>query len=403
MKDRQGSLDLERLGALIAAAAVDVLRKALAPPAQAPGAEDGLPFGLSEAARAQKPPPAHPALGSAHPARRVDHGLVVKLARDGLHADEIAKRAGCSRSRVAQICGRAKVGIRRKPNVGGPARIDREAVRAGAAEGLSQRQIAERVGCTPGRVAQLCREMGVRTAGAGRQASSLGEADRERLLELRRGGMSVQKAADAVGTSYDVARRACRRAGLSGRRTEDDGAKAPGTAKLPMKERNAEIVRLRREGMRDRAIAERMGLTVGQVSGAVFKARQAGLLPKPAPDGRREAERPSANGRPRPNGEERPNGRRFDHDEAVELFKAGCETAEIADHYGVAQGAVVCLLKRRGETPLSERDRWIAQEVLRLRREGRTFSGIASELGIPLTTATTIHAHETSGQAKEAR
>lgn len=98
------------------------------------------------------------------------HGTIVRLLGTGLTLQQIADRLGLSKPMVSAYCLRRRLkgphGRGKRPT------IDRAAVRAMIAEGLTQHAIAARLRCGRSAVERICRALRLQTARTGPRSGS---------------------------------------------------------------------------------------------------------------------------------------------------------------------------------------------------------------------------------------
>jgi DNA-directed RNA polymerase specialized sigma subunit len=176
---------------------------------------------------------------------------------EGLTQKEIAKRLGVSPGTVSLLL--KNMGISRRPRLPGTAQTRlQKLLDSGEAEGMTRREVAERIGVSPGHVSLLLKNMGIshRPFKAGRQRDP---EIRERLQRLFDSGeaekMTQREIAERVGASRASVYQWMKEAGISYRRPRRPG---PTQKRLQKLLDSGEA-----EGLTQKEIGERIG--VGQV------------------------------------------------------------------------------------------------------------------------------------------
>lgn len=311
------------------------------------GAELGLRGG-AVAKRLRKSMPAEEDAKS-NAGRAARNARIAEMAAAGAKSTEIAETVGVELRLVRQIVSALKrkgtLPSRPKPNArsvkGELERIASWSQEPGARLLAGSAEPAEK--------AALAESLGLDAAAAKEAASAAKRARNTWIRRLRVQGWTYSALAGAFGLSIERARQIDR---------EEEPNSGKSASKRAKMERDAEILRLRREGMTLKQIAGAVGVSAPTVLGALKKAGRGGV-------------------------------RQERREEALRLYNAGKSAAETARRLGVADMTVRAWIRLAGAAGAEVRpSSWKSREeraarnarILEMREDGAKLREIAEEM-----------------------
>jgi len=189
----------------------------------------------------------------------------------------------------------------------------------------------------------------------------------ERMIILRKEGLTYSAIASDVGFSKSIVEHSIRRF-------------APELTRLPITKeermrRVEKVAELQRQGLKNREIAERLGITKGIVDSDLMRAKEANIplitkrkpYPKLSPQQIEERDR-----------------------EIVKLYKQGISVPDIAKSFDIIGSRVYQVIEKelpelrvRKQRELERRNR----EILKMVQAGKSYSEIADRFGLGVSTA----------------
>ena len=212
--------------------------------------------------------------------KKTDDQQIIELVKEGLTHREIADKMGVTASaiqqRIKKIEERQGIKLPRRTNIG---KIDDEQIIELTKKGLTQQEIADRMGVTQVAIQYRIKRIEERQGIKLPRRTDIRKIDNEQIIEWTREGLMQQEIADRMGVTKSTIKKRIKRI------EESQGIKLPRQkrgAKRKNDGKDQQIIEWTREGLTQQEIADRMGVTKSAIQQRIkrIEERQGIKLPR---------------------------------------------------------------------------------------------------------------------------